>query len=105
MGLVSGKKKVKRTKHVPQRTCIACRETLSKRSLLRLVYTEAGLTLDPSGKIAGRGAYLHNTRDCWEKAISRGLLAKSLKTELNRTDIENMRKWMEAFPDEKEDSA
>ncbi len=74
-------------------------------SLLRLVYTEDGLTVDPSGKIAGRGAYLHNSRGCWEKAITRGLLAKSLRTELNSIDIEKMRKWMEEFPEEPETEA
>jgi len=96
------KKQAKHKKHIPQRTCVACRATLAKRSLLRLVRTADGLKLDPGGKIAGRGAYLHDTRDCWEKAISHGLLAKSLKIELSTMDIENMRKWMEAFPEETE---
>ena len=90
---------VKRAKHVPQRTCIACRETLGKRLLMRLVKTSDGLMIDTTGKIPGRGAYLHNKRECWEKALSRGLLAKSLKAELSTLDIENMRKWMEEFPD------
>ncbi|GAP41737.1 predicted RNA-binding protein YlxR, DUF448 family [Flexilinea flocculi] len=89
----------KRSKHVPQRTCIGCREILGKRLLIRLVKTADGLMIDTTGKIPGRGAYLHNKRECWEKALSRGLLAKSLKTELSALDIENMRKWMEEFPD------
>lgn len=94
------KKPVKQpVRHVPQRTCIACRQVLPKRSLLRLVKTDEGLQLDKSGKIAGRGAYLHDTKACWEIALQRGVLAKSLKTELTNQDIENMRLWMEDLPD------
>jgi len=94
------KKPVKQhVKHIPQRTCIACRQTLAKRSLIRLVRTESGLKKDPSGKVSGRGAYLHDTKECWQTALQRGLLARSLKTELSETDLENMRLWMEELPD------
>ena len=49
-----------RPKHVPQRTCIACRKVAGKRGLVRLVRTaEGNVEVDPSGKQAGRGAYLH----------------------------------------------
>ena len=61
-------------KHVPQRTCIACREVNDKRSLIRIVKTPEGVRIDPSGKLAGRGAYLHESRDCWDKALKRGTL-------------------------------
>ena len=58
------KKPVQRVKHIPQRTCVGCREVLSKRQLLRIVRTAEGVRVDPTGKLAGRGAYLHDKRSC-----------------------------------------
>ena len=89
-----------RPKHVPQRTCIGCREVLAKRELIRIVRTDAGVQLDRTGKIAGRGAYLHDQRSCWEKAIQRGAIARNLKIELTDADRENLTRWMAEFPSE-----
>jgi hypothetical protein len=44
------------------------------------------VNVDPTGKAAGRGAYLHNRRSCWEKALSNGALERALKVELNAAD-------------------
>lgn len=99
---MSDKSKKKHVRHVPQRTCIACRQTLPKRSLIRLVRTDEGLQLDPTGKVSGRGAYLHDSKACWNIAIQHRLLEKSLKTELNDKDLEKMRLWMEDLPDNAE---
>lgn len=71
-----------RTKHTPIRTCIACRQTQGKRSLIRLVRTAEGVCVDPTGKLAGRGAYVHNERACWEVAIKGGRLEQALRTRL-----------------------
>ena len=44
-------------RHIPQRTCIACRKTGAKRELVRLVCdTEGGVDIDLTGKKSGRGA-------------------------------------------------
>ena len=89
-----------RPKHVPQRTCVGCREVLAKRGLIRIVRTESGIQLDRGGKMAGRGAYLHDKRSCWEKAIQRGALARNLKIELTEADRENLVRWMAELPPE-----
>jgi len=79
-------KKVKpRVKHIPQRTCVGCREVLEKRSLIRIVRTEEGIKIDPSGKLNGRGAYLHEQRSCWETGM-KGSLEHALKVELSEAD-------------------
>jgi hypothetical protein len=78
-------KQQKPTKHIPQRTCVGCRETLSKRELLRIVRTLEGVIYDPTGKAKGRGAYLHDKKSCWERAL-KGSLASALKTELTEED-------------------
>ncbi|MBC8078429.1 MAG: YlxR family protein, partial [Chloroflexales bacterium] len=58
-GSPSKQKQQARPRHVPQRTCVACRRTDAKRGLLRLVREADGrVALDPSGKRNGRGAYL-----------------------------------------------
>ncbi len=69
-----------RPKHVPQRTCVACRSTEAKRGLVRVVRTPEGrVELDTTGKKNGRGAYVHETRACWDEALKKERLARSLK--------------------------
>jgi uncharacterized protein len=82
MGQVKKKFKGPRAKHVPQRTCIACRRTDAKRGLMRLVRDADGhVTLDPTGKRAGRGAYLCHDPACWEQALKRRGLERALRVE------------------------
>ena len=72
-----------RPKHIPQRTCVGCRQVRPKREMIRLVRTPTeGVLIDRSGKRAGRGAYLCPKRRCWETALSKGHLAQALKTTL-----------------------
>ena len=93
------KKPSKRARHIPQRTCVGCRETLAKQTLTRIVRTPDGVQVDLTGKLSGRGAYLHNRVACWEKAL-KGALANALKTKLTieerdalvKYSIENMEK-------------
>ncbi len=71
-------------KHIPQRTCVACREVKPKRQLIRLVYTVNGTAeVDPSGKKAGRGAYLCHSPDCWEKGLKKGRLEQALRKKIS----------------------
>ena len=95
------KKPVQRVKHVPQRTCVGCREILSKRKLIRLVRTADGVQVDPSGKLAGRGAYLHDRQECWERAL-KGPLAHALKTNLSVDDRTRLEEFMHTLPAEAE---
>jgi predicted RNA-binding protein YlxR (DUF448 family) len=97
---VSGKP-VRPPKHIPQRTCIGCREVLPKRTLIRLVRQPEGVKVDPTGKLAGRGAYLHTVRMCWEKGI-KGSLALALKMNLTPEDLDYLRQFMQTLPEENE---
>jgi predicted RNA-binding protein YlxR (DUF448 family) len=83
------KKKSSRKKRVPLRTCVGCREVLDKRSLVRIVRRPGEVCVDPTGKLAGRGAYLHDKQSCWERAL-KGSLARALKTELTEKDRERL---------------
>jgi predicted RNA-binding protein YlxR (DUF448 family) len=91
-------------KHIPQRTCVGCREVLAKRSLVRIVRTAQGVQLDPIGKIDGRGAYLHNKRSCWERAL-KGALSHALKMELSEQDYQVLRGYLSGLPSEEESKA
>lgn len=76
-----------RPKHVPQRTCVACRATGAKRGLIRLVRTPEGtIEVDPTGKRAGRGAYLCNRFSCWERGINERSLGRALRVEALREE-------------------
>jgi predicted RNA-binding protein YlxR (DUF448 family) len=84
----------KRPKHVPQRTCVACRQVKPKRELLRIVRTPQGrVEIDPGGKKSGRGAYLCANRSCWQI----GLKKKRLEQELEVTLLEEDRLALEAY--------
>ena len=87
------KKPVQRVKHIPQRTCVGCRTMMAKRQLIRIVRTANGVAVDPTGKLAGRGAYLHDRRSCWEAGLE-GSLAHALKVDLTAADRENLEAFM-----------
>lgn len=91
------KKPVKRMKHIPQRTCVGCREVLAKRNLIRVVRGPAGVSIDLTGKAAGRGAYVHDKRSCWDEAL-KGALVHALKTELTEQNREVLIHFMESLP-------
>ncbi|MBN2146095.1 MAG: YlxR family protein [Anaerolineales bacterium] len=92
-------RKTGRRKHLPQRTCVGCREVLSKRALIRIVRGPQGVQVDPTGKLAGRGAYLHNQRSCWERAL-RGALAQALRTELTADERERLLAYASSLTEE-----
>ena len=93
------KKPVQRVKHVPQRTCVGCREVLPKRRMIRVVRTAEGVQLDPTSKLAGRGAYLHERRECWERGL-KGTLAHALKTTLTMEERATFEVFMSTLPQE-----
>lgn len=81
-----------RRKHVPQRSCIACRETFPKRDLIRIVRTPEGtIEIDPKGKRSGRGAYLCRKRQCWEEGLHQRRLAQALKCQVTTEELSALR--------------
>jgi hypothetical protein len=95
-----------RRKHVPQRTCVVCRQVKPKRELIRVVRAPDGkIVVDETGKASGRGAYLCRNRACWEKAIGQprqsrgGVLAHSLKVSLSDTDWAALLEYAEQLQD------
>jgi predicted RNA-binding protein YlxR (DUF448 family) len=57
--------------------------------MVRIVRAPDGaVSVDPTGKRSGRGAYLCLLPDCWQTALKRHALDKALKTELSAADRE-----------------
>lgn len=77
---------------------MGCREVLSKRTLIRVVRSPDGVRIDPTGKAAGRGAYLHDQRTCWDRGL-KGALASALKTELTELDRALLADFAATLPD------
>jgi predicted RNA-binding protein YlxR (DUF448 family) len=89
-----------RPRHIPQRTCIGCRTTSAKREFVRIVRTlEGRVEVDPTGKKAGRGAYLCRQRSCWETALKRDHVARTLKVTVTAEDREALATFGAALPD------
>jgi len=71
-----------RTRHVPIRTCVVCRQTSEKKALLRVVRAPekdgGGVAVDPTGRANGRGAYICASADCIDKALKQKRFERSL---------------------------
>lgn len=72
---------------------------LPKRELIRLVRKSEGVEIDPTSKLAGRGAYLHNQRSCWERGL-KGTLAHALKVTLTPANLELLREFTKTLPED-----
>lgn len=87
------------SKHVPQRTCVACCKVKPQRQLIRLVCNLKGsIEVDTSGKMIGRGTYLCRARECWEIGLTSDRLEHALSSTF---DMEN-RKQLARYGEELE---
>jgi hypothetical protein len=78
---------------------------LPKRSLIRIVRTSQGVQVDQTGKLAGRGAYLHDRKSCWDRGL-KGPLSHALKTSLTDEERDRLLAFaatLEASGDQSED--
>ena len=76
-------------KKKPQRSCVSCRTVREKKDLLRVVVTPEGeVVYDPTGKLAGRGAYLCPNEECITQELKKAAkLSKGLKKPLTDEEI------------------
>lgn len=67
-------------KKVPVRLCIACRTQKPKKELIRIVKDKEGnISLDFTGKKAGRGAYICDSLDCLKKCVKGKILNRAFE--------------------------
>jgi predicted RNA-binding protein YlxR (DUF448 family) len=93
------KKQNHRQKHVPERSCIACRGKRAKRELIRLVGNADAVQIDPNGKDAGRGAYLCPIRECWETGLKGNRLEHTLRVKLTLENRQVLVKYGKSLPE------
>ena len=87
-----------KTKKVPERICVGCKEAKEKRSMIRVVKNaDTGISLDPAGKKNGRGAYICKNTQCLEKAVKSKGLERSLKTAIPQDIIIQLQEEMSTF--------
>ncbi|MFI3201460.1 MAG: YlxR family protein [Eubacteriales bacterium] len=68
------------SKKIPMRQCIGCGELKEKKQMIRVLKTtEGNMLLDTTGKKNGRGAYLCNDKECFQKAKKTKGLERSFK--------------------------
>ncbi|MDY6875280.1 MAG: YlxR family protein [Chloroflexota bacterium] len=96
-------KRPQRRKHIPQRTCVACRTVRPKRDLVRIVRlpssgAEDVVMVDETGKRSGRGAYLCYQRGCWEAALAQRQLERTLKIILTAETKAQLREYAAGLP-------
>jgi predicted RNA-binding protein YlxR (DUF448 family) len=83
--------KVKERK-IPMRTCVVTKEKLPKRELIRIVMNKEGnISIDKTGKLSGRGAYICDSIDCLEKLIKAKRLEKVFETKIDEEIYKNLR--------------
>ena len=83
-------------KKIPMRMCVGCREMKPKKELIRVVRSPEGVvTMDPTGKKPGRGAYVCQAGDCLSRAIRQRQLERQLEAHLSPETVEALQKALE----------
>ena len=72
-------------KKIPMRTCVVTKEKLPKKELLRIVKFNDEITVDPSGKLNGKGCYLKKDKEVVLKAKNSKVLNRVFETEIEES--------------------
>lgn len=69
---------------VPLRKCIVTNEMKPKQELIRIVRSPEGVvTVDLTGKMNGRGAYISNNEESFELAQKKDVLSRHLQVKVS----------------------
>lgn len=75
-----------RVKKIPVRMCVGCGEHKNKSELVRVVKSPQGeISLDFTGKAAGRGAYICKNAECLTKAQKARRLENVFKMQIDKS--------------------
>ena len=78
--------------NLPMRRCVGCMESKPKNELIRLALYDGVLSLDLKGDAKGRGAYICNSGECFDKAIKKRAFSRTLKGEVKQEDLDRIRR-------------
>ena len=66
---------------IPVRTCMACRTKGSKDKFIKIVKNKDGtFAIDWNKNLEGRGCYICNNKECFEKCLKTKALNRAFKT-------------------------
>lgn len=73
------------------RTCIACRSCKPKGELIRIVKCDDDFNIDFTGKHNGRGCYICDNNECFDKLIKSKILNKTYKQNISQKIYEKIK--------------
>lgn len=86
-----------KVKKIPLRKCIGCNEMKSKKELIRIVQNKQGeINVDLTGKAHGRGAYICNNKDCFQKINKSKALNRAFQSEIPQEIYEKLVKEIDS---------
>jgi predicted RNA-binding protein YlxR (DUF448 family) len=69
---------------IPLRKCVVTNEMKPKQELIRVVRSPEGeVSIDPTGKKSGRGAYISNSEECFSVAKKKNILSRHLNVKVS----------------------
>lgn len=81
-----------KVRKIPMRKCVGCGALKPKKELLRIVALPTGeMEVDRTGKKSGRGVYICDSMECFQKAYDNHGLEKSLKRPVSRDVYEALK--------------
>lgn len=87
-----------RVRRTPQRQCVGCGEMKGKKELIRVVRAPDGqVSIDPTGKKSGRGAYICPQAACLEQALKKKQLERRLEAAVPADLVERLRAQLSAL--------
>ena len=79
------------------RTCVGCGAEEGKKNLLRIVRSHEGvISVDPTGREPGRGAYLCISLECLNLARKKNALSKALKVPISASFYDEVAMYIKA---------
>lgn len=82
-------------KKIPERRCVGCGISFPKKDLIRVVrLPDGGAELDPTGKKAGRGAYICRNAECLKKARKAKRLERNLEVTISDEVYEELERGL-----------
>ncbi len=88
-------------KKIPKRLCVACREMREKGELVRITKSKDGaISLDLTGKLPGRGAYICKKLECLNRARKTRALERAFSSEISDAVYETLAKELEVAENE-----
>lgn len=79
-------------KKIVQRTCMGCNNKKDKKELIRIVINKQGnISIDRTGKLEGRGAYICDNIDCLDKVIKTKRLERVFENKIDEEIYKSLR--------------